>query len=62
MWGTLAVGFMWLAVIFVAASDSQVTSTNSPTNETIIPASVFVAFFAFLGTAAVAKRVFGSKK
>ena len=62
MWGTLAIGMMWLAVILVAASDLNITISNTPTNQTIIPASVFVALFAFLGTTAVAKRLFAARK
>lgn len=62
MWGTLAIGMMWLAVIFVAASDSQVTSAEASGGSTSIPAAVFVAFFAFLGTWAVAKRAYGPKR
>lgn len=62
MWGTLAIGVMWLAVIFVAASDAQFSSTDASGGSTTIPAAIFVAFFAFLGSASVAKRVYGSKK
>lgn len=62
MWGTLAIGVMWLAVIFVAASDAQFTSTDASGGSTTIPTAIFVAFFAFLGSVSVAKRVYGSKK
>jgi hypothetical protein len=62
MWGTLAIGMMWLAVIFVAASDAQFTSTDASGGSTTVPTVIFVAFFAFLGSVSVAKRVYGSKK
>jgi len=61
MWGTLAIGIMWLAVLFDGIYGADIVSAGNDGNSTRIPSAVVVAFFAFLGTAAVAKRAFGRK-
>jgi hypothetical protein len=58
MWGTLAISVMWLAVLFDGIYGADIVSFS---NATRIPSAVAVAFFAFLETAAVAKRAFGRK-
>jgi uncharacterized RDD family membrane protein YckC len=59
-WGTLAIVTMWLAVLFdgVFGGDMVFNNTNGMTT---IPSAVLVALFAVIGTASVAKRVFGRK-
>jgi hypothetical protein len=62
MWATLAISVMWLAVLFDGVYGSEIVSTNGDgPYTTTIPSAVVVAFFAFLGTSAVAKRAFGRK-
>ena len=61
MWGTLAITVMWLAVLFDGIYGADIVSVSNDGNATRIPSAVVVAFFAFLGTAAVAKRAFGRK-
>jgi hypothetical protein len=61
MWGTLAISIMWLAVLFDAIYGANIVSVSNDGNSTRIPSAVVVAFFAFLATAAVAKRTFGQK-
>ena len=61
MWGTLAITVMWLAVLFDGIYGGDIVGVGNDGNSTRIPSAVVVAFFAFLGTAAVAKRAFGRK-
>jgi multisubunit Na+/H+ antiporter MnhF subunit len=54
---------MWLAVLFGAVYGPNFVSTNgSGTNSTTIPSAIFLAFFAFLASAAVAKYAFRHDK
>jgi hypothetical protein len=59
-WGTLAIVAMWLAVLFDGIFGGDMVFNNA-NGTTTIPSSVMVALFAFIGTAAVAKRVFPRK-
>ena len=59
LWGAVAIGMMWLAVLFDGIYGGDVTSVNTGAQSTTIPSAVFVAFFAALATASVAKRAFG---
>ncbi len=61
MWGTLAISVMWLAVLFDGIYGADVVSVSNDGNSTRLPSAVLVALFAFLATAAVAKRAFGRK-
>ena len=57
MWAAVAISVIWLAVLFDAVyGPSFVSSNGSGTNSTTIPSGIFVAFFAFLATASVAKH------
>ena len=58
MWASLAIGAMWIAVLFAAVFAPDIVSTNSEGNSTIIPSGVAVALFAAIGTRAVAKHCF----
>ncbi len=61
MWGTLAISVMWLAVLFDGIYGADIVSFSNDGNSLRIPSAVAAAFFAFLGTVAVAKRAFGRK-
>jgi hypothetical protein len=59
LWGAVAIGVMWMAVLFSAVYGGDFVSQNgSQTQVTTIPSAVFVSFFAFLASSAVAKRAF----
>lgn len=62
MWASLAIMVMWLAVLFDAVYGPNMTFVSSPTSNSTIPSAVAVGLFAFLGTAAVAKRGFGGRE
>ena len=59
MWAALAIGAMWLAVLFAATAGPDFVSTSSGGDSTRIPSAIVIALFAFLGTRAVAKYGFG---
>ena len=61
-WGAVSIVAMWLAVLFdgIYGSD-MVFNGNTGGGPTIIPSAVAVALFAFVGTAAVAKRAFARR-
>ena len=57
LWASLAISMMWVAVLFTSVFGPDFVSTNgSGTQSTTIPSGILVAFFAFLGTASVAKH------
>jgi hypothetical protein len=58
LWASLAIGMMWLAVLFDAVYGPNFVSHSNDGNSTTIPSAIFVAFFAFLASASVAKRAF----
>ena len=64
MWASLAIIVMWLAVLFDGVYGADFVSTNGggTNSTTTIPSAIFVALFAFLGTAAVAKYAFRRDK
>ena len=63
MWASLGIVTMWLAVLFDAVyGPSFVATSGSGTNTMTIPSAVFVALFAFLATAALAKYAFRHDK
>jgi hypothetical protein len=57
-WAAVAIVGMWLAVLFDGIYGGDFVSSQAA-NFTRVPSAVFVAFFAFLATWAVAKRAFG---
>ena len=59
MWASLAIGAIWLAVLFSAVFGPDIVSINSSGNATRIPSAVVVAIFAYLATRVVAKYGFG---
>jgi len=60
-WGALSIVTMWLAVLFVGIFGGNLTSVSAGGDVTNIPSSIFLAFFAVIGTASIAKRVFGRR-
>lgn len=62
IWGALAISLMWLAVLFVGVYGGDAVFIGTDGSSTRLPSAVFVAFFAFLATAAVGKRAFGSTR
>ena len=57
MWAGVAIAVIWLAVLFCALFGPDFVATSGGgTNQTTIPSGVFVALFAWLATAAVAKH------
>ena len=62
IWGALTISLMWLAVLFVGVYGGDAVFTGADGSSTRLPSAVFVAFFAFLATAAVGKRAFRSMR
>jgi len=63
LWASLAISMMWVAVLFTSVFGPDFVSMNgSGTQSTTIPSGILVAFFAFLGTASVAKHGLRSDK
>jgi hypothetical protein len=60
-WGAVSIVAMWLAVLFDGVFGSDMVFSNAGSGPTIIPSVVMVAFFAVLGTTAVARRAFRSR-
>jgi hypothetical protein len=59
LWAGISIASMWLAVLFDGIYGHDFVSVNgSGTQTTTIPSAVFVALFAALATASVAKRAF----
>ena len=58
MWASLAISMMWLAVLFDALFGPNFVGASNDGNSTTIPSAIFVAFFACLASASVAKRGF----
>jgi hypothetical protein len=59
MWAALAISMMWLAVLFDAVFGPNFVGASNDGNSATIPSVIFVAFFAFLASASVAKLGFG---
>jgi len=59
-WGSVAIAFMWLTVLFVGVFGGNMVFSTPP-QLTTIPSAVVVAVFAAIGTSSVAKRVFGRR-
>ena len=59
IWAAVSISLMWLAVLFVGVYGGDAVFAGADGSSTRLPSSVLVALFAFLATAAVAKRAFG---
>lgn len=62
IWGAVAISLMWVAVLFVGVYGGDAVFIGTDGSSTRLPSTVFVAFFAFLATAAVGKRAFGQMR
>jgi hypothetical protein len=62
IWGAVAISLMWLAVLMTGVYGGDAVFAGADGSSTRLPAVAIVAFFAFLATAAVAKRAFGSPR
>jgi len=63
MWASLGIVTMWLAVLFDAVYGGNFVSTNGDgPYSTTIPSAIFVALFAFVATASLAKHAFRRDK
>ena len=61
-WGAVSIVAMWLAVMFDGIfGGDMVFSNNTGGGPTIIPSAVLLGLFAVIGTASIAKRVFGRR-
>ena len=52
---------MWLAVLFDSIFGGDMIFANAGGGPTIIPSAVLLGLFAVIGTASIAKRVFGRR-
>jgi hypothetical protein len=55
MWSSLAIGIIWIAVLFDAVFGPNVYTSSAGGDTSSIPSAVFVAFFGFLATWPIAK-------
>jgi hypothetical protein len=60
MWTSLAIGAIWLVVLVDALFGPDVI-VNNTSGFTKLPSAIFLAFFAWLATRAVAKHGFGQR-
>jgi len=58
---TVAIVAMWMTVLFVGVYGGDATFHSVDSSSSNIPSGIFVALFAAIGTASVAKRAFGRK-
>jgi hypothetical protein len=58
MWASLAIVAMWLAVLFDGVFGPDIVNNGGGAGSSV-PSAIVVAFFAFLGTASVARHGFG---
>jgi hypothetical protein len=58
VWASLAIGVMWLAVVFAAIFGPDIVTNSNDGNSARIPSGAAVALFAFLATWVLAKYAF----
>jgi len=62
VWASMAIGVMWLAVLFDAIFGPNIVSSTPGGTSSSVPSAVAVALFAFLGTWVLAKYAFGRNR
>ena len=62
VWASLAIGVIWLAVIFASVFGSDLHGNGNDGTSTVIPSGVIVALFALVATIFVAKYGFSERK
>jgi hypothetical protein len=62
VWASLAIGVIWLAVMFDAIFGPDIVNTSSGGSSSTVPSAVPVALFAFLATWAVARYGFRQRR
>jgi hypothetical protein len=62
VWASLAITAMWIAVAVTAVWGSDFVGSGNDGTSTTIPSSIFVAFFASIGTWALAKHALGKSR
>jgi hypothetical protein len=62
-WGAVSIVAMWLAVMFdgIFGGDMVFGASAGGGGPTVIPSAVLLGLFAVIGTASIAKRVFGRR-
>jgi hypothetical protein len=55
LWASLAIGMIWLAVLFDAVFGPNIVNSSAGGDTSSVPSAVVVAFFAFLATWVVAR-------
>ena len=61
-WAALAIGAIWMAVLFTAVFAPDFVSSDAGGNTTRIPSVIPVAIFAWLATTAIAKFAFARRQ
>jgi hypothetical protein len=62
MWGAVAIAVLWLAVLSVGVFSPNIVVNNSSGYSNVPVVVVVVVFFALLGTIAVARRAFRTRR
>ena len=61
MWAAMAIGVVWIAVLFTALFAPDLVSTSAGVNSTTIPSVILVVPFAMFATWPIAKYGFGRR-
>jgi len=58
VWASLAIGVIWLAVMFTAIWGGNIVTVSAGGGSSSVPSAIVVAFFAFFATWVVARHGF----